>query len=173
MNLKMTVVQISIEGGHMTDWIDDLKEKDERAKANEVRKEEIRLNKDKVISAKLPEFWKDLIEEIDRQCAKLTETFSSNERRQLHRKNSSHEGFIILRGKYAVSQLTVIPNFNGQFINVIEGGTGDIYDLTPSGRRMKITADVNNNNDLELWYEGAKYTTAAQLAEALLAPLTE
>src|SRR5208282_3576237 len=78
MNLRMTVIEINIEGGEMASWIDDLAAKAKEQNSDELTKGEIRLQNAKIIQARFPAFWDALLKQVDSDCLELKKKLPDN-----------------------------------------------------------------------------------------------
>jgi hypothetical protein len=169
----MTVIEINIEGGNMTDWIDDLKKHVEKGKEEAKKAEEIRLNKDKIIAAKLPDFWEVLLEQIDAQCSELKQKLPNDEEYHCSMQHT-HSGVILARERRPIRRLFIGLNVNAQCINIREEDTSEMSPRYSSGsrRRSEIQVNINTNNELIFRYRDSDYMTPQDLAHALIRELT-
>lgn len=160
MNLRMTVIELNIEGGDMSKfkWIDDLKKEVEEGKTEKARQDDIRLRKDKIIEAKLPAFWEELLQQIEGQCAALKKELPDTNQYHLCMQRT-HYGFILASETLPLRKLFGELNINGQCIDI----TADY-----KGRRLSIDVDAAHDNGLRLRFEGIQYFTAEELARALV-----
>jgi len=151
----------------MSDWIDDLKQRDQDVTDEARRRENLRLHRAKIIEAKAPAFWKAVIQQVEKDCSKLRETFRDDTSRQCE--VSINGETLQLRGRRFPSRIiSLSPNFSGQCIEVREAKQLDqlMSPIVEQTASIKVTANADEEIDLE--FMGRRYSMPASLSEALV-----
>jgi hypothetical protein len=157
MNLQMRIIEIKIEGENMNDWIDDLINKAKGKQNEELRRDEIRLHKAKVIAALFPAFWGEVLKQIDNDCSRLKKE-CPDFNYHIH-KDSTPLGGIKLTREAAppFRQISVEPIIDGQCINVSGGHIREVIYITLKG-----------DNILSFTWGKTTYTNPQELSKALI-----
>lgn len=148
----------------MTDWIDDLKRKTKEEQDYRLRQEEIVLHKSKTIKARLPKFWKVLVEQIQTDCLKLKETFPNEDRYHCEMEAVGNSLKVISKN-LPRRILEVELNVEGQCIDVSESRQSDTLSEPISGKTGQIKIDLNN--DLIFSYHEKDCKTPEELSRLL------
>ena len=152
----------------MGDWIDDLERNVKDRETAQLEKDKIRVYKSKIISAKLPIFWKELNEQIDGDCAKIKERLPDKIEYHCRKEEGGANSFrlIPMKDRGPLCVLDVSLNIDGQCINVSEQHIGARY--SPREQRIEISAELSENNGLLLRYRHDVYNTAQALSQDLI-----
>ena len=157
MNLRMIVIGVNMEGGEMTDWIDDLALKAKEKNAEELAKGKIRLRNAEIIGAQFPDFWEALVKQVDNDCFELKKRLPDDRSYHLLRRESAPNGFsLTCEAAQPIRQLSVHPNIEGQRIDIF-GHTTTVISVTVVG-----------NNLLSFVWEGKTYASERDLSKALI-----
>jgi hypothetical protein len=80
----------------MTDWIDRLRQQEQDARRLREGEQEIKLRTNRMIDAKLPDFWHSIVEVTEAEAKRLQEAFPDNARYATTFKRDA-EGFTLLQ----------------------------------------------------------------------------
>jgi hypothetical protein len=78
----------------MSDWIDQLKKKDEESASAKALAEQARLRKEDLIKAKAPAFWSTIMDQVQADSEKMNATFPDDDKRD---RNSCARAMLLLR----------------------------------------------------------------------------
>lgn len=156
----------------MSDWIDDLTKKEAARKQSEQLSNESRLHDAQILSAKLPLFWQQLVEQVEADCVRLKSRSPDN--RAWHCKVTKRGplGFRIENEKPTLPRYAFlyVCNTDGKTIDITELETHDVYQRQEETlRREQIHLQIDvASNFLVLFWRGQKYDMPAQLGEAII-----
>ena len=154
--------------GIVSDWIDRLAEHD-KAQAESLRtKDELRLHRARVISAKAPEWWSAVIEQLQADCSKLRSTFPGDRGRQCNViKNGLEWELQGCKPPWIILNMRL--NLDGQSVGIVES-IKDARDRNAVAgySRDEIKIGVTSDESLEFTYKDHTYYNPASLAQALI-----
>ena len=130
--------------------------------------EELRLHRSKIIGARLPDLWKNIMEQVRVDCLKLVKTFPYDEKYHCFMETTP-KGFELTSGKPPFHILEAELNLNGQYITIREGmrynrSSPPIFDRTAT----RIQVEVSEDGELELDYLGKTHITPETLCKQLI-----
>ena len=153
-------------GGAVMSWIDDDKAASDEGDNRLRLGIELRLHKAKIVAAKLPGIVNALIEHLRSDCARLLAEFPH----RLEKQCSLSQGgppYILSGCKTPWKVLKMQPNIAGAYIDISESR------LESRGREIsvgseQIRIEVNDEDELELYFRGIRYLMPDALAAALI-----
>jgi hypothetical protein len=153
----------------MSDWIDKLKTADEKNAKIAHEEKKFRLQVAEIISAKAPEFWHSLGRQLKADVAKLNETFANDSCRQCDLIDRQHDlSYVIQSRKLPFTIIRLSTNFSAQQI-VVEKGIKKSREHQPDfSLEPPMSFTLDSANELQLEWQGTKYSDTALLAEKLI-----
>lgn len=152
----------------MSDWRDDLKNRNKDGEEHAASFEELRLHESKIIRARLPDLWKIVIEQVRTDCSKLVKTFPREEKYHCFMEPTTN-GFQITSGKLPFHILEAELDLDGQYISIKEGMKYNRSSLPIFDRTMtRIEVEVSKNDELELHYLGKTHIAPETLCKQLI-----
>jgi hypothetical protein len=149
----------------VNDWIDNEKAAEEAQTEDRRLNGQLRLHKAKLISAKVPGFWTACLERLRSICEKLRVVYPNDLSKQC---SLGNDGAVwTLQGcktpwKILQMQLNVI----GQSVDIFEGRKESRDRTAPVGPDQ-ISIKVNEDDEIEFYFRGARYLTPDSMAEGL------
>jgi len=138
-------------------WIDDLISREKTKEAEESKRDDVRLHNAKVISALFPVFWKEVVEQIEKDCLRLKKELPNRIEYHIHT-NLTAEGFKLTReASPPLREILVQPNCDGRCIHISGGHT-----------RETVSIVLKGENALSFTWREKIFTTPQELSRALI-----
>jgi hypothetical protein len=146
----------------MPDWIDRLKQQEQDARARREGEQEIKLRTNRMIDAKLPEFWHSIVEVTEAEAKRLQEAFPDNARYATNFERNA-EGFTLLQSFANHRELVASLDRNAQRVKISVTDT-----RTNAGPiRHELIARLTESDEVYLKHnnEERMFTQAKEAAE--------
>lgn len=164
MVVRLTI-QIEIEFGRnvMGDWMDDLKQKEDAERDTRLKEQDWELRCDRLIMAKGPDLWQELVTQVRAEIKRLTEKFPGNESRRLTiEEYTSRYSCFTLKNPVTGKSLTACFQPEARRIQV---QSISLANQSSEQRNLKLTISKQD----EVLLDGARYVNdeASRLVRAL------
>lgn len=151
----------------MEDWIDDLREKEDKAKAGDREREQLKLHQIQVVNSKLPDFGESVLESIRKDCRKLQEIFPGDPKKHC-------QTGLLLRGihlegtSYPRRIIHLEMDESKLFIHLAESLVRDRGQDPSQAVRSEIKVACNIDDDLQLHIHGKLFMDADRISQYLV-----
>ena len=150
------------------DWIDRLAATQQEQADRQKFEAEDRVNRERILSARIPDAWADLVERVKNDCVKLASAFPNDPKHQCAFKvgHVSHS-FLLVGNAMPVRELFVELDRRGRYLRLAKFSYYDWADKKPEGREL-LEIRLETDNSLMFFGQNQSFRLAEEISEYLI-----